>query len=533
MTEVQLDSEYLPARGEARQNLVLLHGWSSSSEVWRPLLAHVRNWANVTLVDLPGCSSRVYAEKRVEVATLTQAILDLAPEKAVYLGWSLGGQVASYLAQSAPDRVAALVTLCSNPRFVAEGDWPGVSNDVFSAFRGEAGSDIKAAIHRFDSLQSRGSLRPRAVRRTLAATRKGVDQLGLHASLDLLAELDVRAALQQLTHPQLHIFAQRDGLVPTEVAEALAGLIPDKPGVKIRSIADASHGAPVESATEIEREIFDFLLAAGLLQEAGNGRDQPVKADVAESFSRAAAHYDSAAHLQREVGARLLEKLTVTALDPQCILDLGCGTGHFQPLLMKAFPDASYLGLDLAPGMVDYARSRSAGAAGWMVGDAEYLPLASDSKDLIFSSLAVQWCDNPSRLFAELGRVLRPGGRCVFTSLGPSTLKELRSAWAAVDGHQHVNTFLSCEELRAGASKLTGISLQLHRELFSMEYDKVGELLGELKTIGAHNMNRGRPTGLTSRRALQGMLRAYESWRDEHGKLPASYEVLFGVLERA
>jgi malonyl-CoA O-methyltransferase len=65
-----------------------------------------------------------------------------------------------------------------------------------------------------------------------------------------------------------------------------------------------------------------------------------------------------------------------------------------------------------------------------------------------------------------------------------------------------------------------------------MEYDRVGELLGELKTLGAHNMNSGRHTGLTGRKTLQGMLAAYESWRNQ-GKLPATYEVLFGVLEKA
>ena len=64
-----------------------------------------------------------------------------------------------------------------------------------------------------------------------------------------------------------------------------------------------------------------------------------------------------------------------------------------------------------------------------------------------------------------------------------------------------------------------------------MEYGQVRELLNELKTLGAHNVNRHRPAGLTGRRALQGMLRAYENFRQQ-GVLPASYEVYFGVLEK-
>ena len=163
------------------------------------------------------------------------------------------------------------------------------------------------------------------------------------------------------------------------------------------------------------------------------------------------------------------------------------------------------------------------------MGDAEALPLASNSVDLIFSSLALQWCHRTKLLFAELVRVLRPGGRCVFTTLGPDTLKELRASWAAVDEHQHVNSFLPANALLQDASGQGG--LQLREETYRMEYSKVGELLHELKTLGAHNVNRDRPSGLTGRRALQGMMRAYEDWREE-GVLPATYQVYFVTLEK-
>ena len=117
-------------------------------------------------------------------------------------------------------------------------------------------------------------------------------------------------------------------------------------------------------------------------------------------------------------------------------------------------------------------------------------------------------------------------------ALGPDTLKELRASWAVLDSHQHVNTFLPRVVLEQAAQEVFGVSLQLHNEQFQMKYDRVRELLDELKTLGAHNMNGGRRTGLTGRRTLPGMLTAYETWR-EGGKLPATYDVLFGVLEKA
>ena len=187
--------------------------------------------------------------------------------------------------------------------------------------------------------------------------------------------------------------------------------------------------------------------------------------------------------------------------------------------------------MDLAPGMVRYARARQDRDSLWLVGDAEALPLAAGSVDLVFSSLAFQWCHQPEKLFAELARVLAPRGRCFFTSLGPETLCELRSAWAAVDAHQHVNRFLPLAELEAAARLVPGMQLSLSTRYHRMEYTRVGELLNELKTLGEHNMNRYRPAGLTSRRTLQGMLAAYEAQR-EGGLLPATYEVIVGEVQR-
>jgi ubiquinone/menaquinone biosynthesis C-methylase UbiE len=137
---------------------------------------------------------------------------------------------------------------------------------------------------------------------------------------------------------------------------------------------------------------------------------------IADSFSRAAQTYDAAAELQRQIGHQLLESLPDTR--PDRVLDLGSGTGYFTPLLRQRFASSQLVSLDLAQGMLAYARQhRPDSHAAWVCGDAEALPLASDSLDLIFSSLAIQWCERPDRLFAEIARVLRPGGRFVVATL--------------------------------------------------------------------------------------------------------------------
>ena len=169
----------------------------------------------------------------------------------------------------------------------------------------------------------------------------------------------------------------------------------------------------------------------------------PDKRQVAASFSRAAASYDSVAELQRAVGHELLGRLP-SHIAPQRWLDMGCGTGYFSRELRDLLPASQGVALDIAEGMLNHARPLG-GAHHFIAGDAERLPLKADSLGLIFSSLAVQWCANFDAVLSEAHRVLQPGGVLAFASLCVGTLDELRESWRAADGLVHVNRFRTFE----------------------------------------------------------------------------------------
>lgn len=500
--------------------------------MWRPLLPGLRPWADITLLDLPGCAPGNAGAGTPALSQLLAGIFDASPEQAVYVGWSLGGQLAMALASQASQRVAGLVTICSNPSFVASEDWPGVDAAVFGEFRDAIHADPQGALRRFDSLQAAGSLRPRQMLRLLQRLGRPAGTRELAAGLGWLEALDLRETLSRLVQPQLHVLAQKDALVPAAVSGFIEARLTGAARAEVKVMQQTSHLAPLEAPVELAREIHGFLGRSGLLQAGATHEPALEKKDIAASFSRAATTYDTAAGLQRAVGEQLLKLLDGLQCAPTRVLDLGCGTGHFCTALRMRYPQAHYLGLDIAAGMVSHARWRNSGDSAWLVADAEALPLAGESVDLVFSSLAVQWCCRPDHLFAELARVLRPGGMCVFTSLGSQTLCELREAWAAVDAHQHVNSFLQSPALLAAAQRAPGVTARLESRPLRLEYARVRDLLDELKALGAHNMNRGRPAGLTSRRALQGMLGAYERQRSAGG-LPATYEVIYAVVEKS
>ena len=248
----------------------------------------------------------------------------------------------------------------------------------------------------------------------------------------------------------------------------------------------------------------------------------PDKRRIAESFSRAALTYDQAAAFQRTVGSNLLDRLSPEQTRAD-IVDLGCGTGYFTRALTAHY-GAAPLGLDLAEGMLRHARDQSPGTTGWIVADAEALPLRTASQDLIFSSLALQWCPDLALVLREAHRVLRPGGCLAFNTLLHGSLHELREAWRTVDGFVHVNRFTPLEELQGLLGDAGFADWRCEVETHVLHYQRLGELTHELKSIGANNINPGRPGGLTGRARLRQLTAAYEQFRTPQG-LPATWQV--------
>jgi len=251
---------------------------------------------------------------------------------------------------------------------------------------------------------------------------------------------------------------------------------------------------------------------------------------VAASFGKAAASYEQAARLQRLVGETLLEMIP-RQFTPGRLLDLGCGTGYFTRVLAQRFQKSYMCGLDLSLGMLEYAARHSPEGIDWICGDAEQLPLASASQDLVFSSLVIQWCPDLRQAFQEMRRVLAPGGRVLFATLAEQTLWELRASWAQVDQFRHVNDFLPFQEICHLAESAGFGQVRIQQENLILEYNQLRELTGELKSLGAVNLNEGRPLGMTGRQRALALRRAYESFRNPNGRLPATWHLVWGCLE--
>ena len=176
-------------KGQGNVHLVLLHGWGLNAEVWRCIDEELSSHFTLHLVDLPGFGrSRGFGA--LSLADMAEAVLQQAPDKAIWLGWSLGGLVASQIALTHPERVQALVTVASSPCFSARDEWPGIKPDVLAGFQQQLSDDFQRTVERFLALQTMGQ------------------------------------PLQNVPMPFLRLYGYLDGLVPRKVVPMLDKLWP-------------------------------------------------------------------------------------------------------------------------------------------------------------------------------------------------------------------------------------------------------------------------------------------------------------------
>lgn len=250
---------------------------------------------------------------------------------------------------------------------------------------------------------------------------------------------------------------------------------------------------------------------------------------IRRGFSAAAAGYDAVAVLQREVQARLLERLDLVDFAPASILDAGAGTGHGTGALRERYRGARIVALDVAePMLAQIPISRWRRGPARVCGDIEAMPFADARFDLVVSNLALQWLTDLDGGFRELHRVMADRSLLVFSTFGPDTLKELRAAFAEVDSRTHVHRFIDMHDLGDALVRAGFAEPVMDVEHLTLTYTDIGGLFRDLKGLGAHNVTAGRPRGLNGRGWLRQVTRAYERWRVD-GRLPATWEVVYGT----
>ncbi|MFJ2713097.1 alpha/beta fold hydrolase [Pseudomonas sp. NPDC087346] len=240
-----------------RNRLILLPGWGLGISPLEPLAAALQGLdehLHVEIEPLPELDSG-------DLQNWLDELDERIPQDVWLGGWSLGGMLASELAARRGEHCCGLLTLASNPSFVAHEQWPSaMPAETFDAFLAGCAADPKTTLKRFSLLCAQGAQDPRGLSRLLLNAAPTASPAALMSGLELLAQIDTRAAVQAFRGPQLHLFAGQDGLVPAEAAGELFALLPD---VEIGLIEQASHAFLLEDPHGVAGAIQAFLHECG------------------------------------------------------------------------------------------------------------------------------------------------------------------------------------------------------------------------------------------------------------------------------
>jgi malonyl-CoA O-methyltransferase len=253
---------------------------------------------------------------------------------------------------------------------------------------------------------------------------------------------------------------------------------------------------------------------------------------VRRDFAAAAESYDSAAVLAREVGARMAARLDLVKIAPRRVADIGCATGDGIRELQRRYGAGSGqlpLAIDYALPMLRAVRRRTplverlTGRGPRLVNaDVRSLPLAANTLGLVWSNLMLHWLDDPLPALRELHRVLEVGGLLSFATLGPDTLKELRIASAAVGAGDTARRFLDMHDLGDMLVAAGFGDPVMDMENITLTYPTPRAFLADQRHLGVRDALLGRQGWRDWRRLL-------DAWpRDADGRLPASFEIVYG-----
>lgn len=209
------------------QPLVLIHGWGMNADIWAEWAQALSEHFYVITVDLPGLgrSPMLHAGCSLrDVSATVMSALSSEKKTIIWLGWSLGGLVAAQVAQDFPNKVKGLITMATNPCFVAQSDWPlGMDEPTFSQFETALQQNSDKTLQRFAALMVKGDKQSReqlrALKTLLSDSQSKPQVAGLSSALSLL-KCDARVLFSQIKLPHEYWFAAQDALVDSALADS-------------------------------------------------------------------------------------------------------------------------------------------------------------------------------------------------------------------------------------------------------------------------------------------------------------------------
>ena len=531
MWTIKQYSERYTQSAKARQPLVLLSGWSCDSHIFDWLIPGLAQHFVIVSAELNHIPSHITFEQCC--AELSDILFPEFTQPINFLAWSLGGNIAMALANQSPELCKNITVLGTTPVFVNNDsvDW-AMPIETFQVFQQQVSANRANGLKQFDRLMTAAgdksnlkSLRS-AVKdyRAEQVDARAWDAVSLNKGLEFLQQLDQREIITHLKTQGVTLHAllfAGDALVNVKAEQAYS---------KVTIIEGASHLGFLTHTEIVYQTCLDMRCDS--VESASED-----KHSIATAFSNAATHYDEASDVQQRIAAHVFSRLSASVKadkqKPTYIVDAGCGTGLWTDKLTTLAEQVT--GVDFADGMLRLAKSRYPNVRHWLQADLETMPMIAGQSDYIFSSLAVQWCDDFQSMLAHWYTLLKPGGEVVLATLATDTLCELAECFSHIDARSHVNDFYSYQQL-LNFVECSDFLLEFSEQKKEVQYyPSAIALMHDLKSIGAQTVKTKeglvKPKPMTKSQLLK-VSASYEKYRCLDNLLPATYDVVYLHLKK-
>lgn len=242
------------------KTIVLLHGWGLNSGVWKPLIEQLSLTCRVITVDLPGFGhSQQHIPEPYSIENIAKQVVETVNEPAIYLGWSLGGLVATQIAIDHQNDCLGLVTVASTPCFKEGDHWPGIKPVYLEAFYHQLSKDIESTLNNFLKIQAMGSPHIRKDLKQLQSLIMSYPlptREVLASGLDLLRDSDLRARIGAVSSPFLRMYGKLDSLVPKATIDLVNQLSPNS---ELIVFEQASHAPFISHFPQFLETLVNWL----------------------------------------------------------------------------------------------------------------------------------------------------------------------------------------------------------------------------------------------------------------------------------
>ncbi|ABF14295.1 pimeloyl-ACP methyl ester esterase BioH [Candidatus Palibaumannia cicadellinicola] len=244
----------------SKKKLVLLHGWGFTTNVWSCIEPQLSSHFYIYNIELPGYGNLAnYAN--LTVTQMANILVTKIPDKTLLLGWSLGGLVATKIAQLWPEKILGLITVASSPCFSSTAGWPGIKPKFFYDFFNKLNTNIIHTINNFIVLQTMNTNSSYSDTRWLKKqffSQKIPSIHVLNAGLMLLFKCDLRYVLPTIKLPLLRLYGNLDPLIPEKSIQIIDKLCLSQSNSLSITFYGAAHVPFLSHARIFCRQLFFF-----------------------------------------------------------------------------------------------------------------------------------------------------------------------------------------------------------------------------------------------------------------------------------